>query len=273
MRVPRCLRGCRLLGLAGLALAGSLLCYTAARADFTPATPSLAPSSAELARARESFQGGLLDAAAGRWPQAVLAFDEAYRYSGNPVALLNLATALRESGRDADARTCLVALRTRHGAQLDPETQAKSDVLYASLTAVIELRAIPAEAMVAVDGAAQSSGMLRFEVNPGLHRVEVRAPGRLPFHWQDVVAAGQTRALEYRAQPSIESQAQALPAAPAAERVDGAEPRKRRLPRWALGLIVGGAALGVAAAVAIPLALRDPSTEAPKGVDMTHELR
>jgi hypothetical protein len=250
-------------------------------ADFALAVPPAAPSNAELARARESFHSGLSDADAGRWPQAVLAFEEAYRRSGNPVALLNMATALRESGRAADARSCAVALRTRHQAQLDAETLAKVDELYAGVTAVIALREVPPDALVFIDGAIQTRDARRFELDPGMHRVEVREPGRLPFQWQDVVAAHQTRELEYRASPASEPSTADQPnvgsvreASTRESRVrQDAGGRKRRLPRWALAMIIGGAAFAAGVAVAVPLTLRDRGMDAPSGVDMTYELQ
>jgi hypothetical protein len=208
----------------GFALIAWQLGAVAARAECEVDVPSAPPSSAELARARESFRGGLADAEAARWPMAVLAFEEAYRRSGNPVALLNLASALRESGRMADARACIIALRARHAPQLDGETQAAAREIYASVTAVITLRGAPPNALVSIDGSSQTDAAGRFELDPGLHRVEVRAPGRAPFQWQDVLAATQTRELEYRAAAMVESPSPAVP------RVDAAATRAQGRP-------------------------------------------
>jgi hypothetical protein len=257
MHVPRCARNCR-LSLIGLLLITWHIGAAAARADCKLDVPSAPPSNAELARARDSFHSGLADAEAARWPMAVLAFEEAYRRSGNPVALLNLASALRESGRVADARACIIALRARHAPQLDGETEAAAREVYASVTAVVTLRGAPPNGVVLVDGVTQADATQPFELDPGLHRVEVRAPGRAPFQWQDVVSATQRLELAYRASTVVEPP----PAAPGADhlatgpggRVD-ANPhqagRSRRLYKnpwlWAgVGAVLAGTAVALA---------------------------
>jgi hypothetical protein len=249
----------------------------AVRADCVSAVRSAAaPSSAELARARESFHSGLGDADAGRWPQAVLAFEEAYRRSGNPVALLNLARALHESGRAADARSCVIALRTRHAHQLDGEALAKANELYTSVTAVIVLRAAPQHAGVLVDGASQAVGahgpnqdVRRFELDPGLHRIEVRESGRLPFQWQGVAAAAQTQELDYRAPPlaaapsaTSDSTHQASAAAAAAKSASRHGERRDGAPLYKNPWLWTGIAAALAGtAVALALTLHDRDAE------------
>lgn len=245
-------------------------------AQFVLVDPPAVPSAAEVARARESFDNGLAHGEAGRWPEAVLAFEEAYRRSGNPVALLNLAAALQESGRAAEARTCVIALRARYREQLDPETRKRADELYGSVTAVVELHAAPATAMIAIDGQTRAHRAQHFELDPGLHHFRVSAPGREPFEWRGILAAGEVRHLQYESResetPLAPSAAAAAPTPSHHDSAPDAPKARRRLPRWAIGVLVSAATLAVGAAVAVPLVLRDRGMDAPSGVDVAYEL-
>ncbi len=75
---------------------------------------SLAPSFARAqivaspdARARELYLQGDREYQAGRYEQAVAAFQEAYRLSGRPLLLFNLANAYERLGRYAEALEAL----------------------------------------------------------------------------------------------------------------------------------------------------------------------
>jgi hypothetical protein len=248
----------------------------AVRAQLVLVEPPAQPSAPDVARARESFKNGLAHAEAARWPDAVLAFDEAYRRSGNPVALLNLGAALRETGRFADARTCVIELRARHMDQLDPETRQLADDIYRTVTAVVDLHAAPASAITAIDGRIQPVQEQHFELDPGPHHFRVAAPGQVPFEWHGVLVAGEVRDLTYRAEVEPLAVAAAEGPAQAAPRQDAATlpsaSARRRLPRWAIGLLVSAATLAVGAAVAVPLVLRNRGMDAPAGVDARYDL-
>src|SRR5690606_9337811 len=242
-----------------------------------------APSEVEVARARENFQSAIAHAEAGRWPQAVLAFEESYRHSGNPVALLNLAVALREGGCRADARSCLPEPQAPAGAQLDAETRQRAEAISREVTAILELLGtLPDDASTTLDGVPQASAQRRFELDPGRHRLEITAEGHRPWVWQDSLVAGSVRRVTYAAEP-ITARARRGSTPPSeftpvlAPHVDAPHadashaPETRRLPRWAVGLLVGGA-VAVAAAVALPLTLRNRGLDAPQGVAARYEL-
>lgn len=65
----------------------------------------------EDVRARELFQNGAILYDEGRYEEAVLAFEEAYRLSGRPALLFNIANALERLGRWQEALDVLSRYR------------------------------------------------------------------------------------------------------------------------------------------------------------------
>jgi hypothetical protein len=188
-----------------------LLCWSFGAAAQSPAQ---SPDAADVERAKESFRIGAAAYSAGEYLSAIAALDSAYASAPLPAIAFSLAQAERRQyfvdrkpehlqrsvtlfrryleqvavgGRRADAIEAL--------AQLEPLLAAPPGVSGTPAPAPAEVKApstrllIIAEApnaQVWVDGVEVSGTLIR-DVQPGKHRVTVRAPG---FHdaERDVVA-------------------------------------------------------------------------------------
>lgn len=75
---------------------------------------------ADDARARELYENGAILYEEGRYEDAVVAFEEAYRLSGRPALLFNIANALERAGRWSDALDVLSRYRAYAAADERP---------------------------------------------------------------------------------------------------------------------------------------------------------
>ncbi len=252
--------------LGGLLL---LLAHSAVGvAQALPLAPA-SPTAPELERARENFARGLEHSREGRFTHAALAFEEAYLRSGNPVALFNCASALREAGQRARAFDMLSALFARHAAQLDAETQGRAEQLRELTGSKLILEGVPEDARVVLDGVELApEAHARLLLAEGEHRVEASLPDGRSAAATAKLKAGETTRLQLAfasgepgearesadAITDVQREAQAAPRSSDASRKDERSVFKRRL------LWIGAAALVVVGAgVATGLALRSDS--------------
>jgi tetratricopeptide (TPR) repeat protein len=94
---------------------------------FAAATPTPTPEAAGTdSPARRAFEQGRRDYNLGRFPEAVAAFEESYRLSGDPVLLFNLAQSHRRAGQRQKALNAYQAyLRELPGAPNRALAEAK----------------------------------------------------------------------------------------------------------------------------------------------------
>jgi tetratricopeptide (TPR) repeat protein len=158
-----------------------------------PQAPS-APSEDDVARARARFVEGMTWAQAGRWEAALDAFEASYALSGSPVALFNLAGALRELGRSREAREAFDRLLVDPA--LDADLRARTAPLRAEVAAQVarvRVEGVPAgEARVLADGAERETTARRpveVELDPGARALAIEVAARR-WDWAGTLAPG-----------------------------------------------------------------------------------
>ena len=169
------------------------------------ASLAYAQSSAELERAKASFKAGAAAYAAGEYPAAIQALEQAYLLTPLPAIAFSLAQAERrqyfvdrdpahlkravelfrrylaqepKGSRRADALDALSQLEPlamNAGIQLQPSAPAAAPRAEAQTRIMVTSEA--ADARVALDDAEAAQAPLIREVLPGSHRVLVDAPG------------------------------------------------------------------------------------------------
>lgn len=186
--------------IATIVLAATVPAPVAAQERTVFPGPGGEPAREDLLRARELFRRGTEDAAAGRWADALAAFEEAYRLSGVAAALFNAATTLRSLGRYRDARDAFDQLLREHP-DLDGEMAQTAPALrdeVARRVAILELREVPIEPALELrlDGAPrQDTGErpLELEADPGEHTLRLELPSYEPFLWEGRLRDGERR--------------------------------------------------------------------------------
>ena len=186
-------------------IAGALLAALVALG----AAPAVAQSEDAVERGRVLYVEGLAAFEEGRYPEAARAFRAAYELSRVPVALHNMATALRAMERYADALRATRALLEDHP-DLDPELRRAAQTLVRELRAevgVLTLLGVPLEPVptLRLDGEVTAFGAARpleLELDPGGHRLVLDAPGHAPFDWEGAIEAGERVRLDVDLRPS-----------------------------------------------------------------------
>lgn len=128
----------------------------------------------------EFFQG-VADLRDGRFQDAVVHFEQSTRIRPEPVALYNLAVALRGAGQLVRAitvfeRYALAPSPSATGPMTLLEVRNEIARLRASVITVT-LRVSPARAIVAIDGAAPQPAQTVYSLDPGPHTLRVSASG------------------------------------------------------------------------------------------------
>lgn len=160
--------------------------------------PSLALAQADdvMERGRARYLEGIEAFDEGRYAEAEAAFRESYELTRVPVALHNVATALRAMGRYADALAATRALLRDHE-DIEPEVRDTAAALereLRDLVAIATLAGVPPAPVLRVDGevrAVPERRPIELELDPGHHRLRVEAPERDPFEWAGTLAAGE----------------------------------------------------------------------------------
>ncbi len=143
-------------------------------------TTAHAQPSDDATEARALFERGVEHATAESWGEALESFQASLAHLERPATRLNVGAALLRLGRFIEARAVMdVLLASSAG---DASERARASELRARAVEgirVIEVHVEPETAILRVDGAvregAAASG--RLELDPGRHRLEVRAEG------------------------------------------------------------------------------------------------
>lgn len=136
-----------------------------------------------VAEARAAFERGIEQASAESWVEALESFRASLALLDRPATHLNVAAALLRLGRNVEARDEMDALLAT--ATLSAEDRVRAVELRARAAEgvrTLELRVEPPSATVLVDGVVHegAAALGRLELDPGRHRLEVRADGHAP---------------------------------------------------------------------------------------------
>ncbi len=155
------------------------------RASFLAAllalTPSLAfaqPAAPDV-QARAAFDRGIADVDAGRFANAVAAFEESYRLRPVAVVLYNLASAYTRLGRHQQAIATYERYLSEGGSRLPPDRVQSVRERIAELRRdmpVVVLRIRPAPFSLTVDGRPQAVTGDELALDPGSHLLVATAP-------------------------------------------------------------------------------------------------
>jgi hypothetical protein len=176
---------------ATLAASGRL-----AAQENAPAQAAASPD--REARAEEAFRNGREALKRGD-PKAALAFfEESQRLFPTPLTLVNIAVAEEQVGRLAAAlRHLRQAERELAGDDKRLPIVQERIALVAPRVARLRLELPPDgpdDAVMELDGAPARAGVL-FEIDPGPHRLVVRAPGRRDHESTVLLAEGENRTM------------------------------------------------------------------------------
>jgi hypothetical protein len=164
----------------------------AAAVALSPAL-ALAQPAAPDAQARAAFDRGIADVDAGRFANAVAAFEESYRLRPAAVVLYNLASAYSRLGRHQQAIATYERYLAEGGARLPPDrvqaVQARIAELRRDLPVVV-LRVRPTPFTLTVDGRAQTVTGDELPLDPGSHLLVATAPSRAPQQREVQLAPG-----------------------------------------------------------------------------------
>jgi tetratricopeptide (TPR) repeat protein len=186
----------------------------------TPAPTAAAPAAPKdpsaVERADAAFEEGRELFDQGRFREACEKFELSMQLDPSPGTLLNLGNCYEPQGDLV--RALAIFERAFADAQRSSDPRRKqlwSDAARERIANLsrrvpqLSVRGVPPDAEVAIDGKSERpSGALR--INPGRHRIEVRAPGKRPYAQEFEVAAGQRLAINV---PALE--ADTAPTAPA----------------------------------------------------------
>ena len=153
------------------AILASLMVLSPALAFAQPAAPD--------AQARSAFDRGIADVDAGRFANAVVAFEESYRLRPVAVVLFNLAGAYSRLGRHQQAIASYERYLAEGGARLPTDRLQSVRDRIAELRRglpVVVLHIRPAPFTLTVDGRPQTVTGDEIALDPGNHLLVVSAP-------------------------------------------------------------------------------------------------
>ena len=158
-------------------------------------TPSLAfaQHAAPDAQARAAFDRGIADVDAGRFANAVVAFEESYRLRPVAVVLYNLASAYTRMGRHQQAIATYERYLSEGGSRLPPDRVQSVRERIAELRRelpVVVLRIRPAPFTLTVDGRPQAVTGDELTLDPGSHLLVATAPSHAPQQREVQLAPG-----------------------------------------------------------------------------------
>jgi hypothetical protein len=241
----------RALLVAGFACAAALAGTRAARAQVPSPGDTMADDATEKERTA-LYREGVAAAEAGRWVEALDRFQRVVALRTAPRALLALAAAEEHVGRLVGAKRTYGVARDDARAQNDEATAAKAEASLATLEPRIPKVALTLPAGVTgaearLDGAPIEISGGGVDLDPGVYRLVVTAPGKRPFEERVAVAAGQRR--EIAIVFPVARDVPAVPLVAGGERPENApvaEPVRMGRPPLATW-ILGGVGLAAAA--------------------------
>ncbi len=164
---------------------------------FSAAPVHAQPSPGDREQARALFAAGQAAIDAGRWTDALDAFQRAYELSHLPVTLFNAAFALRALGRYEDAAAAYEALLAQDHVPHPMVVEARGylEEVRARI-ASITLEGLPDDAITTIhldaEGVADDGTRpLRLSTDPGHHAIDVSLTGHQRFEWAGELANGQ----------------------------------------------------------------------------------
>ncbi|MCB9617277.1 MAG: hypothetical protein H6722_33005 [Sandaracinus sp.] len=217
-------------------------------ATAAAAQPAATPTESDAAR--DAFVAGAEAAEQQLWADSERHFARAYALSGVPAALFNRAVALRNLGREREARDAFDEVM-RAGVDEPTRVQAtrlRDEAAARVVTVVVVGLDATAEHEIEVDGERRGdSGVrpLRLEVDPGTHVIELHLAGHRSHRWRGVVAAGEVVTVRAELEPIA--------------------PRRRR--GW-IAAVVGVAVGAAGLALGVGLARRDVASPVPPMSDL-----
>lgn len=236
--------------LAGFVMLSCLPCSVLAQSvSATPEATQANVRTYDDDEARTAFREGTEAAETERWADSERAFRRAYALSHAPSALFNRAVALRALGRHVEARDAFDELLAETDAPLESDLRESARTLRAesaSRVASLTLTGLTLSPhRIRLDGRSVNDSMSRplvFELDEGLHTVEVTREGHTSAVLSEELLPGEKRELRITLSP--------LPSS-----VAPAEKTRKHVWWW-----VGGAAAVVASgltATTIVLLRRD----------------
>ncbi len=157
-------------------------------------------SEASENEARLEFEAGTRAANEERWLDAYRHFERAYDRSGRPVALYNVAIALRSMGRFVESRDAFARLRAEHS-DFQVDTEPLLHEVEESI-ATVTLIGLAEDAYASVNGRRQEGS--RFELDPGPIAIRVERPGYQAWRWQGELEPGESQRLEIEMSRELE---------------------------------------------------------------------
>lgn len=174
---------------------------TPALAQSPTGEPSDEPSDEQRTEARELYTQGVQLAAQERWQDALLNFERALALVEHPNVIRAVAGAMQRLGRFREAYA--MHERWLELAPADDPERAEIERLLEldrSRVAHLNLTVSPPDARVSIDGGAREEGageaLRELPLDPGAHRVAIRADGHESERLQITVASGETVARE-----------------------------------------------------------------------------
>ena len=172
-----------------------------------PSTAVVAPAARAQdvrARAREQFQRGVAAFEAGRYEEALAAFQEAFRLKPHPSVRLNMAACYEELDRPLEA---LVHYRAYLAEATDAPRERVREVKAAirkaeRKVARLQLDVAPDGARVTIDETESRRAPVVDPIllNPGEHSVRVELAGYAPLERRVTLRAGERKRLQLRLQ-------------------------------------------------------------------------
>lgn len=203
------------------------------------------PTSEDLAHAREEYRRGLALEQAGDWEGALAAFKAVARVKSTPQVRFHVALCEEHVGHWVEAvgsyRLALAEARAAGVADVEHEAEAALAALEPRVPHLTLVRGRgAAAASVRLDGRelGPSSVGAAIAVDPGPHRVEARAPGRVADVHEIVAAAGETASITLELDAA--APAPLAPVVPAGAVDDGAS---ALVPIGVVAMGVGGVSL------------------------------
>jgi hypothetical protein len=225
------------------AFAGALVLALASLTTpvFGQGAGSAKPDAREAERA-SLYEEGLALAETGRWEEALRKFQAVVAIRSAPRALLALATAEEKSGRLVSAKRTYVKSRADAQAAGEKDVVQKATAAQEALEprlphVLIRLPAGTVGVEMTLDDAPQPATPEAVEVDPGEHRIVVRAPGMQPVEERFRLAERELKELVVKLNPVETSQPSEFskPAfVPPRDRAVGFR-RGPPLPAWILG--------------------------------------
>lgn len=190
-----------------IALTAALAAWTRAPRVWSQAQPTQGANTSHEGP-REWFDRGLAALDAGRFDDAIRAFERSYALRPSPVVLYNLGLALRGTGRIREAVSALERFAQRPA---DGTTAAQLSAVQQEITrlrsslATLELDVTPRAARAVIDAGEVLPTRGSVQVDPGTHTVSLSLDGYRAETRLLNLARGRTASLVAQLEPSDSS--------------------------------------------------------------------